>query len=39
AIYYRIENGKELIDTRYYISSAQLSAEELANHVRSHWAI
>ncbi|RJE76696.1 hypothetical protein BGP78_11960 [Pseudoalteromonas sp. MSK9-3] len=39
AIYYRIENGKELIDTRYYISSAQLSAEELANHVRSHWAV
>ena len=39
AIYYRVENGKELIDTRYYISSAQLSAEELAKHVRSHWAI
>ncbi|TMO56594.1 hypothetical protein CWC18_19240, partial [Pseudoalteromonas aurantia] len=39
AIYYRIKKGKELIDVRYYTSSAQLSAEELANHVRSHWAV
>ncbi len=32
-VYYRLENGKELIGIRYYISSAELSAEELAKHV------
>ncbi|WP_299022907.1 ISAs1 family transposase, partial [uncultured Photobacterium sp.] len=40
AISYRAtKGGKESIQFRYYISSADLSSEKFANAVRSHWGI
>ena len=39
ATYYRLANGKEQLQYRYYISSASLSAEEFASTVRAHWGI
>jgi predicted transposase YbfD/YdcC len=40
AIGYRIEkSGKESLDYRYYISSAELTEERFANAVRGHWGI
>ncbi len=38
-ISYRVHKGKGKLQTRYYISSAILSAEELASAARGHWAI
>lgn len=38
AIGYRINNkGKESLDYRYYISSAELNTDKFATAVRSHW--
>lgn len=40
AIGYRIDNkGKESLDYRYYISSAELSTDKFAAAVRGHWGI
>lgn len=40
AISYRlIKGGKESLQYRYYISSAQLDTEKFANAVRAHWGI
>lgn len=40
AIGYRIDKaGKESLDYRYYISSAELVQERFANAVRGHWGI
>ncbi len=40
AIGYRINNkGKESLDYRYYISSAELNTDKFATAVRSHWGI
>lgn len=40
AISYRQEKGKEAtLEYRYYISSAELTREQFANAVRSHWAV
>ena len=36
---YRHDGQAESLDRRYYISSADLSAERFANAVRSHWGI
>ncbi|WP_077754596.1 ISAs1 family transposase [Shewanella psychrophila] len=36
---YRIYKGKEAFQTRYYISSAILSPDELAYAARGHWAV
>jgi predicted transposase YbfD/YdcC len=38
-ISYRIDKGVETLHTRYYISSAILSAEKLAYAVRGHWTV
>ncbi|AVT47996.1 hypothetical protein C8I07_09725 [Shewanella baltica] len=38
-ISYRVNKGKGTLQTRYYISSAKLSAEELASAARGHWAV
>lgn len=38
-ISYRVHKGKGTLQTRYYISSAILSAEELAYAARGHWAV
>lgn len=38
-ISYRLYQGKEQLQSRYYISSAVLTAQELAAAVRSHWAV
>ena len=35
----RPKDGKASVETRYYMTSAQLSAERFARAVRSHWAI
>lgn len=35
----RIINGKKSRETRYYISSLSLSAEELASSIRNHWSV
>lgn len=35
----RIINGKKSRETRYYISSLSLSAEELAGAIRNHWSV
>lgn len=35
----RIENGKEALARRYYISSRMMSAEAFATAVRAHWGI
>ena len=35
----RIVNGKRSQETRYYISSLKLNAEEMANVIRNHWGI
>ena len=32
-------NGKESIDTRYYLNSLPLDVERFATAVRGHWAI
>lgn len=32
-------NGKVGIDTRYYISSLDVSAEQIAGYIRGHWGI
>jgi predicted transposase YbfD/YdcC len=34
-----IRNGKETIETRYYISSLAVGVNQFAHAVRSHWAI
>ncbi len=34
-----IRNGKETIETRYYISSLDVGVNQFAHAVRSHWAI
>ncbi|WP_099143516.1 ISAs1 family transposase, partial [Xenorhabdus kozodoii] len=40
AIGYRMDNkGKESLDYRYYISSAELSPDKFAAAVRGHWGI
>ncbi|WFQ78877.1 ISAs1 family transposase [Xenorhabdus sp. SF857] len=40
AIGYRIDNkGKESLDYRYYISSAELNTADFATAVRGHWGI
>ena len=40
AISYRIENMKKFsMEYRYYISSAELTAEQFSSAVRGHWAI
>lgn len=41
AIGYRLDkkSGKQSLDYRYYISSAQLTKERFAESVRSHWGI
>jgi len=40
AISYRLDkSGKESLKYRYYISSAELSAERFAGAVRDHWRI
>ena len=39
ATYYRLANGKEQLQYRYYISSAELSSKEFACTVRAHWGI
>ncbi|MFV8423387.1 ISAs1 family transposase, partial [Vibrio parahaemolyticus] len=40
AIGYRVDsNGKESLDYRYYISSADLTPERFADAVRGHWEI
>ncbi|MCL4410764.1 MAG: ISAs1 family transposase, partial [Gammaproteobacteria bacterium] len=39
ATYYRLANGKEQLQYRYYISSARLSAEQFASTVRAHWGV
>lgn len=38
-ISYRVHKGKGTLQTRYYISSAILSAEKLAYAARGHWAV
>ena len=38
-ISYRVHKGKGTLQTRYYISSAILTAEELAYAARGHWAV
>ncbi len=38
-ISYRLYQGKEQLQYRYYICSAALTAQELADAVRSHWAV
>ena len=35
----RLADGTESVDTRYYLLSAELSAERFGRVVRSHWAI
>ena len=35
----RPKDGKASVETRYYMTSAQLSVERFARAVRSHWAI
>lgn len=39
AIGYRISQGKEQLQHRYYISSAKLTSEELSKAIRTHWAV
>lgn len=39
AISYRLSQGKEQLQYRYYISSAKLTAEALAKAIRAHWAV
>lgn len=39
ATYYRLANGKEQLQYRYYISSASLSAAQFASTVRAHWGV
>lgn len=39
ATYYRVANGKEQLQYRYYISSAELPAAQFASTVRAHWGI
>jgi predicted transposase YbfD/YdcC len=34
-----VRNGKETTDTRYYISSLEVSVKQFAHAVRSHWGI
>src|SRR5271167_4666433 len=34
-----VRDGKETIETRYYISSLQVSVKQFAHAVRSHWGI
>lgn len=37
---FRVEKGKSVaLDYRYYISSKELSAEQVAMAVREHWCI
>lgn len=31
--------GKETIETRYYISSLEITAKEMNEHIRKHWSI
>lgn len=38
-ISYRLNQGKETLQYRYYISSAVLNAQQLADAVRCHWAV
>ena len=38
-ISYRVHKGEGKLQTRYYISSAILSSEELADAARGHWAV
>jgi len=33
------KTGKESIETSYYITSAKLPLEQLAQHIRAHWAV
>ena len=35
----RIINGKRSLETRYYISSLKLNAEEMASAIRNHWGV
>lgn len=37
--YRRTKNGKESLEYRYYISSAELTTARFAKAVRSHWAV
>jgi predicted transposase YbfD/YdcC len=34
-----VRNGKETIETRYYISSLAVSVKQFAHAIRSHWGI
>jgi predicted transposase YbfD/YdcC len=34
-----VENGKTTVDSRYYISSRPLDAEQAAEIIRGHWSI
>jgi predicted transposase YbfD/YdcC len=34
-----VENGKTTVDSRYYISSRALDAEQAAEIIRGHWSI
>jgi predicted transposase YbfD/YdcC len=34
-----LRNGKETVETRYYISSLRLGVQQFARAVRSHWSI
>jgi predicted transposase YbfD/YdcC len=35
----RVENGRETVESRYFISSLPLGVKQFARAVRSHWAI
>ena len=40
AVHYRVDNqGKQSLESRYYICSKTLSAEHFASAVRNHWGI
>ena len=40
AVHYRVDNqGNQSLESRYYICSKTLSAEQFANAVRNHWGI
>ena len=39
AILHCIRDGKESIDTRYFISSLPVKVKQFAHAVRSHWGI
>ena len=39
AILHCLRDGKETVDTRYFISSVPVKVKQFAHAVRSHWGI